>query len=161
MYIVHLSMTTERIQYNTDYPTTNYPTTRVIRHFEFGPFVSLFIIFYTDYPTTRVNRHFFLGPFQCRIIRVALYYDVGARRFDTTSLWKGVCAVETSYTRYRFCRNSAHKGSLYGSFFPSTSFLWEDREDWWPYMKVANSTMEEPVMNSLKKGRGRLQKSAS
>ena len=51
----------------------DYPTAQVIRHFEFGSFVSLFIIFYTDYPTTRVIRHFFLGPLQCRIIRVTPY----------------------------------------------------------------------------------------
>ena len=60
------------IQYNTDYLTRDYSTTRVIRHSECGPFVSLLIIFYTDYLTTRVIRHFFLGPLQCRIIRVAL-----------------------------------------------------------------------------------------
>ena len=59
------------IQCNTDYPTTDFPTTRVIRHFLLGPAKILSIPcilprfirhFTTDYPTTRVIRHFFAGP---------------------------------------------------------------------------------------------------
>ena len=64
--VVHL-----KIQCNTDYPTTDFPTTRVIRHFLLGPAKILSIPcilprfirhFTTDYPTTRVIRHFFAGP---------------------------------------------------------------------------------------------------
>ena len=59
------------LQCNTDYPTTDFPTTRVIRHFLLGPAKILSIPcilprfirhFTTDYPTTRVIRHFFAGP---------------------------------------------------------------------------------------------------